>query len=266
MSDAEGRIEISDESGVRTLRIDRPESRNALLPSMYEALAKGLAELERSPDLRVGLLCASGENFCAGNDLDNFSEVARAAADGKVVLAGDSSQGLLLHALGRLQKPLVAAVDGAAIGIGFTALLHADIVVATERAVFGAPFGQLGLCPEAGSSLTLPRLLGRQRTLEIFLLGRRLSAQEAVAVGLVSSLVAPENLLSTATAHARALARLPAHAVRATRRLVDAPAEPMSARIDRELEAFAACLGEAETQATIATVREQLRAGRGKAR
>ena len=243
-----GQVRVHDEAGVRRVTIDRPERRNALTEAMYVALAEALEGAAATDAARVVLLGASGESFCAGNDLGDFLE--RADPDG-APLAADSPQGRLLHALAARRRPLVVAVDGAAIGIGFTALLHADLVVATPRAVFGAPFAQLGLCPEAGSSQLLPALVGRPLALEIFLLGRRLDAEEARAAGLVNRLVPPEELDAAASACAAALAALPPRAVRETRRLVDRPPEAIGARIDRELEAFSGCLGEADARARI---------------
>lgn len=249
----EGRIDVRDEGEVRTLVIDRPARRNALTAAMYTALADAL-ETAAEAGARVVVLAAAGESFCAGNDLDDFAE----RAGTRVAIDARSPQGRLLHRLADLPCPLVAAVDGAAIGIGFTALLHADLVVATPRATFGAPFGQLGLCPEAGSSLLLPRLVGRQRALEMFLLGRRLDVEEALAVGLVNRVVAPETLADAAAEYAAALAALPPRAVAETRRLVALGEEPLGARVERELEAFSGCLGTEETRARIAAVRERL--------
>ena len=253
----EGRIEVRDEGQVRTLTIDRPARRNALTAAMYGALADALESLGGEDGPRVVLLRSSGESFCAGNDLDDFLE--RAGEQG--VIGADSPQGRLIHALAALERPLVAAVDGAAIGIGFTALLHADLVVATHRASFGAPFAPLGLCPEAGSSELLPARVGRALAMEIFLLGRRLSAEEALARGLVNRLVAPEALDAIARECADALAALPVRAVAETRRLVDAAPEPIGARIDRELAAFSGCLGERETRARIEAVRSRTSKG-----
>lgn len=255
MNEVDGGIEISDDTDIRTLLIDRPERRNALTPAMYETLAGALADFDADPGLRVVILRARGEHFCAGNDLDNFLEVTNALAEGESDFSDDEPQARLIHAFARLEKPLVAAVDGAAIGIGFTLLIHADIVVATAEASFGAPFGLLGLCPEAGSSLALPHLLGRQRALEVFLLGRRLTAEELLAAGLVNRIVAAESLQAVAREYARALSRIPAHAVQETRRLVDTPEEPMASRIDRELAAFGRCLARPETRKAITAVR-----------
>ena len=260
----DGRIDVREESGVRTLTIDRPARRNALTASMYAALADGLgvpadasaAEGPTAGRPRAIVLAAAGDAFCAGNDLEDF--MARAGEAGTI--GADSPQGRLLHALAVLPCPLVVAVDGAAIGIGFTALLHADVVVATPAATFGAPFGQLGLCPEAGSSLLLPRLVGRQKALEMFLLGRRLDAEETLAAGLVNRIVPPDALAATAREYAEALAALPPEAVRATRRLVSLPEEPLPVRIDRELDAFSGCLATEETRERIAAVRARLAA------
>ena len=270
---ADGRVDVRDEDGVRTVTIDRPARRNALTAPMYGALADALETAGTAGDVRVVLLRAEGGSFCAGNDLGDFLERAGGGANGGAagadpaaggaVVDARSPQGRLLHALAAVSRPMVVAVDGAAIGIGFTALLHADLVVATPRATFGAPFGQLGLCPEAGSSLLLPILVGRALAMEIFLLGRRLTADEALAHGLVNRLVEADDLDVTARDLALALAALPVRAVAETRRLVGAEAEPLPARIDRELEAFSGCLGEAETRARIEVARARASGAKG---
>lgn len=259
MNTVDGGIDVRDAAGIRMLTIERPKRRNALTPAMYGTLSEALDDFDSDPALHAVLLQASGEHFCAGNDLDNFLEMAtddaaeRGAGGGATIV--DSPQARLLFALARLKKPLVAAVDGAAVGIGFTLLMHADIVVATPEAAFAAPFGLLGLCPEAGSSLILPRLLGRQRALEVFLLGRRLTADELHATGLVNRIVPAASLAAVAEEYARALGKLPSHAVEETRRLVDHSDEALASRIDRELEAFGRCLARVETRDAIAAVR-----------
>jgi len=255
MNDADqGHIEVRDDGHVRTVTIDRPTRRNALTAPMYEALADALESAGEADGPRVVLLRGTGESFCAGNDLGDFLVRAGRRTEGDVGIDARSPQGRLLHAFAVLERPLVVAVDGAAIGVGFTALLHADIVVATARASFGAPFGQLGLCPEAASSLLLPARIGRVLAQEMFLLGRRLTGDEALGHGLINRIVEPAALDAIAREYADVLAALPSRAVTETRRLLAAPSESPTARIDRELTAFSGCLGEPETRARIEAV------------
>jgi enoyl-CoA hydratase/carnithine racemase len=199
-----------DGAGVLRIELRRAEKRNALCRPMYLALAKALRGAAARDDVRAVLLCSTGPVFCAGNDLEEFATEWPQPPDGPVLG--------FLRALYDVDKPVVAAVQGGAVGIGATMLLHCDLVVATPAAFLLFPFVDLGITAEGGASLLLPRLVGHARAMEMLLTGRRVPAEEALVLGLVSRIaVAAEQ---EATALARTVAAKPPAAVRATRRLL----------------------------------------------
>lgn len=198
--------------GVLTLLLNRPDKKNALNMAMYGALDAALGEADRDDGVRSVLISGSGGTFTSGNDLADFLDAS--------FLAGDSPVMGFLTTLFRARKPIIAAVEGMAIGVGVTMLLHCDLVYAGEGAQFQMPFVNLGLCPEAGSTLLLPRLMGHQRAAELLLLGAPFSAAEAREAGVVNRLVPDGRVLDAARAVAVQLAAQPAAAVRMTKALL----------------------------------------------
>ncbi len=237
-------IRTSEADGVLELRLDRPEKKNALTAAMYESLDDGLAAAASSSTVRVVLFAAEGDVFSAGNDINDFQS---RGGD-----AGATPATRFIRALARFAKPLVAAVQGRAVGIGTTMLLHCDLVYAAPEASFSTPFTRLGLVPEAGSSLLLPRRIGPARAAAMLLLGETMDASEAASSGLVNAVVARDGLAAHARDKAIALAALPADAVRASRALLRGEAETLAARIDREQEAFASALRSPEARDAFA--------------
>ncbi|HEV2146894.1 MAG TPA: enoyl-CoA hydratase [Longimicrobiaceae bacterium] len=194
------------------LRLNRPEKKNALTVEMYAAMADALAAAEDDPAVRAVLLSAEGDAFTGGNDLADFLQ--RPPTD-------DSSPVLrFLHALIGASKPLVAAVNGLAVGIGTTLLLHCDLVYAGRSARFHLPFVSLGLVPEAGSSLLVPQRVGQARAAELLLLGEPFDAERALEMGIVSAVFPDADLAEKAEERALRLAAQPPAAVRATRALL----------------------------------------------
>ncbi|WP_182084692.1 crotonase/enoyl-CoA hydratase family protein [Aureimonas sp. ME7] len=236
-------IRTSIEHGVLTIRIDRPDKKNALDRAMYAALADALRAGEG--DASVGAIVFLGVPgaFSSGNDIADFAAFAK----------GDASMAELeafLHALAEAGKPLLAGVDGLAIGIGTTLLLHCDLAFATPRSVFRTPFVDLGLVPEAASSLLAPRLMGHKRTFQLLVMGEPLDAVTAREFGIVSHVV--EDAEAGATEAARRLAAKPREAVRLSRQLLRAePAEVVS-RIELEARHFLERLHSGEAQAAFA--------------
>jgi enoyl-CoA hydratase/carnithine racemase len=213
MADA-GNEEIVSEisEGILTLRLNRPEKKNAINLAMYEALARALREADGNPAVRVVLLTGTAGCFTSGNDLGDFRDVPS---------TGDDSPGLqFLHAISTFRKPLVAAVTGTAVGVGVTMLLHCDLVYAAEGAMFQLPFVNLGLCPEAGSTLLFPRLMGHQRAAELLLLGELFSAGKAREAGIVNTVFPDDSVVAMARKQALKLAAQPAAAVRLTKELL----------------------------------------------
>jgi enoyl-CoA hydratase/carnithine racemase len=205
-------ILITREAGVMTIELNRPQKKNAITADMYGALAGALIEAREMPEIRAVMLVGKRDIFTAGNDLQDFIDHPPAIDDSPVFR--------FLRELSQAPKPLVAAVCGAAVGVGTTMLLHCDLVFAADNARFSLPFVQLGLVPEAASSLLLPALFGYQRAAERLLLGEPFGAEEALKLGLVNAVLSADAVVAHARVQADKLAALPAAAVRATKRLM----------------------------------------------
>lgn len=219
------------------VRLNRPEKRNALTANMYEALIEAFTEAEADNEIRVVLLSGEGGCFTGGNDLKDFLS----APD---VIESDHVISRFLRALSEFGKILIAAAHGPTVGIGTTLLLHCDLVIAAARSTrFITPFVQLGVVPEAASTILLPLLIGHQRAAEMFFLGQPIDAQTAREWGLVNRVVDDESLLEEARALADSAARQPPGAVRATKRLMrSAQSAQISAQMQEELRVFTARL------------------------
>jgi enoyl-CoA hydratase/carnithine racemase len=209
-------ISTSIDQGILTIEFDRAEKKNAITASMYQAMADALRAAEADSAVRVILIRGKDEIFTAGNDLEDFMQ--RPPTGGAGVEPTPVFQ--FLDQISHASKPIVAAVSGAAVGVGTTLLLHCDFVYASETAKLSLPFAQLGLCPEAASSLLLPRLFGYQRAAEKLMLGEPFGAQEAHQLGLVTRVLPVAELHAFALQQARKLAALPASSLRETKRLM----------------------------------------------
>jgi enoyl-CoA hydratase/carnithine racemase len=221
--------------GVLSIMLNRPDKKNALTAAMYQDMADAFFDAENDAAVRAVLIRAEGGAFCAGNDLEDFMSTPPAGQNAPVFQ--------FLRAISGAKKPVVAAVGGAAVGIGTTMLLHCDLVYAAPSAKFSLPFVQLGLCPEAASSLLLPRLAGYQWAAEKLLLGESFDAAEAVNVGIVNRLLPAEELDGFASAQAKKLSALPASSLRVTKALMKgADARDVAARMEDEAEHFATML------------------------
>ena len=239
-------ILISNEGAIRKIRINRPEKKNALTLAMYDAMAVAIEDAGTDASVRCLLIAGAPDIFCAGNDLNDFIAMARTGALGIPIVR-------FLHAFARCEKPLVAAVSGAAVGIGTTMLLHCDQVIASDNAVLLTPFVSLGLLPEAGSSLIAPRLMGHARAFSLLVMGKSLSAEEAKAAGIVTTVVPVAELDAQSLAVAREIAALPPESVASARRLMRGSVEEIIARIDEEVETFKTRLASPEAQKALAT-------------
>lgn len=224
-------IKVSLQGGVQCLRFDRAEKKNAITGDMYDTLADALRSGERDDDVRVHLLAGSPGAFTAGNDIRDFVSLAEKGTLGESIIR-------FLHALATVSKPMIAAVDGLAIGVGTTMLLHCDLVYASPKSVFRTPFLDLGLVPEAASSLLAPRLLGLPRAFELLCLGATFDAEQAHAAGLVNSVVPSQEVETQAMAAASGLAAKPQDALLAARRLLRGDPMEILARIDEEADLF----------------------------
>ena len=215
---------------VLEVTFNRPEKKNALTAAMYAAVVDAFRRADEDPGIRVVLIGGAGDSFTSGNDITDFQ--ARSGADAA------SPAAAFLDALTSLATPLVAAVNGAAVGVGTTMLAHADLVIAARSARFVMPFTSLGLVPEAASSLLFPALVGHQRASALLLLGDPLDAETAHRWGLVNQVVADAELMATARGIAARLAALPAAAVRQTKELMKNGRPDVAGRIEQEMALF----------------------------
>ena len=231
---------------VQILRLDRPAKKNAITSGMYDALAEALEAANGDDEVAVSVLLGSPGIFSAGNDIADFLRVASEGHGiGEAVLR-------FVRALATSDRPLFAGVDGLAVGVGVTTLMHCDFVLATPRALFRTPFTALGLVPEAGSSLVAPGTMGHARAFELLVMGRDLDVEAALRAGLVNAIVEPAELEPKILAAARELAAKPRDAVLAARRLLKGDNSGLLARIEKEAEVFAERLASREAQAAFA--------------
>jgi len=221
---------VTQAGPVLEVLFNRPEKKNALTGAMYAAVVNAFHRADEDPAIRVVLLSGAGDTFTSGNDIKDFQ--SRAATNGV------SHASPFLDALSTLATPLIAAVNGAAIGVGTTMLAHADLVIAARSARFVMPFTSLGLVPEAASSLLFPRLVGHQRASALLLLGEPLDAEAAEAWGLVNQVVDDADLMVTARGIATRVAALPPAAVRLTKDLIKNGRGDVPGRIEQELILF----------------------------
>ena len=246
-------IEVAREGAVLSAAFARPQKKNAITGAMYDALIEAFEGAERDPDIGALVLSGKGGVFTAGNDLGDFLAVASRES-------GDFPASRFVRKLAEFEKPLVAAVDGLAIGVGTTLLLHCDLVYATPAARFQMPFVNLGLVPEAGSSLLAPQRFGRAKAAEFLLLAEPFDDHEALKLGLVNAVLPQGELLAHAMGRAATLAAKPRAALLATRRLMRGDPEALRARMAEEMHAFGAALKSPEARAAFQAF---LSAGRG---
>ena len=246
-----GHVQTDLKDDVLRITLDRPEKKNALTSAMYSALADAVEHAESSADVRVMLLHGNGDSFTAGNDLEDF--VANPWKGQAVPPALR-----FIAAVTGARKPIVAAVHGMAVGIGVTILLHCDLVYAADNARLVMPFVNLGIVPEAGSTVLLPALVGHQRSAELLMLGSPLSAQRAYELGLVNAVLSPEALLPTALEAARQVAEKPAAAIRETKALLRKAGQAEVERAMREeVQVIAERLGSPETREALTAFLEK---------
>jgi len=204
-------ILTQEKHGVFIITLNRLEKKNALSTKMYRQLCQHFTYVDNNPNIHCLLIQGNENCFCAGNDLQDFIE----STQGGELAALD-----FVNILKDFSKPLVAAVAGAAVGIGTTLLLHCDMVIAANNSKFKLPFTQLGLCPEAGSSLLLTQLIGQSKAFELMVLGNGFTAEQAEQYGIVNQVCQPNELLAIADKIASTIAKLPFDSVIASRKLI----------------------------------------------
>jgi enoyl-CoA hydratase/carnithine racemase len=237
-------IEVIREGAVMSAAFARPQKKNAITGAMYEKLIEAFDVANRDPEVGALVLSGTGGVFTAGNDIGDFLAVA-------LHESGDLPAWRFVSAVAEFEKPLLAAVDGLAIGVGTTLCLHCDLVYATPQARFQTPFVNLGLVPEAGSSLLAPQRFGRAKAAELLLLAEPFGAEQALKLGLVNAILPQSGLLSHAMERAAALAAKPRAALLATRRLMRGDSEVVKARMAEEMHAFSAALKSPEAHAAF---------------
>ena len=242
---------VDDADGVRTLTLNRPEARNAFNTDLYRAAGDALNQADADDAVRVVILTGAGKGFSAGQDLKEMAQVDP-NRDGASAPAEEHGFRVFVDAIEEFSKPLIAAVHGAAIGIGTTMLPYCDLVLVADDARLRLPFVPLGVVPEAGSSFTIPTIVGRQQASYLLLTGEWLDADAAVAAGLALRCVPRDDLLSEATALAHRLAGLSAPSLAATKRLIRAGwLDAARAARTREEEVFTTLLGHGDSKAAL---------------
>ena len=244
---------ITEQSGaILRVQLNRPASKNAMTAAMYITLAELFDSAAKDDQIRVVLWHGAGDSFCAGNDIGDFIKHPPGP--------GESPQARLMNALIDFDKPIVAAVQGAAIGGGTTMLTHCDFVFAGENAKFQMPFVNLALVPEFGSSCTIPARAGYLRAAELILTGRSFDAREAVELGVVTRVVPNSELLTTATDTAQKVAQKPPAALRACKRLLrHSTREQLEQAVRLENEEFSERVRSAEAKEAFTAFLEKRR-------
>jgi enoyl-CoA hydratase/carnithine racemase len=238
------------EGAVQRIQINRPEKKNALTADMYAAIADAIKAADADSGVRVVLVHGAGDAFTAGNDLQDFLANAPRYSDAPVFR--------FLNAISHVEKPMIAAVAGVAVGVGTTLLLHCDLVYAADGTRFALPFVNLGLCPEAASSFLLPTIAGYQRAAELLLLGEPFDAARAREIGIVTDVVPAEILMMRAQEAAQKLAEKPAASVRITKRLMRRAWLPaIESALAEEIRAFGERLGSPEAKEAFSAFLEK---------
>ena len=227
------------------IRMNRPDKKNALTRPMYAKMSAAIVEGDADPAIRVHVFLGVPGAFSSGNDIADFMAYAEGGALGREVVD-------FLLALANAQKPMVSGVDGIAVGIGTTLNLHCDLTFATRRTVFRTPFVDLGLVPEAASSLLAPRIVGRQQAFALLALGEGFSADRAKTAGLIYDVVDEDDLEREVFAAAEQITAKPPEALKVARDLMRGPPDEIIARIHEEVQRFGERLRSDEARAAFA--------------
>lgn len=237
-------IEVTKADGINTIRMNRADKKNAITRAMYGAMAAALQAGDADEAIRCHVILGVPGAFSAGNDMADFMVVATGGDGGTEVID-------FLVALATAAKPVVSGVDGIAVGVGTTIQFHCDVSYATPRTQFRTPFVDLGIVPEAGSSLLGPAMLGRQRAFAMLALGEGMSAEEAVAAGFIRAVVGEDELEAKTMDAARVIAAKPPEAMRLARDLLLGDRKALVERIVEEAKIFRARLKSDETRQAL---------------
>ncbi len=223
-------IIVTDEGATRTITMRRPEKKNTLTQEMYLAMSDAIDTAQSNPNIRCMILTGRSGVFTAGNDIGDYLK----AATEKAETARPRNSVIFLQSLVNNRKPIVAAVDGIAIGIGTTIVFHCDYVIASTTASFSSPFLQYGLVPEGATSLLVPRMMGHQRAFAMLVMGRSMTAEEGREAGFVNQVVLPGHAVVEAQKVAREICALSNEALAVSRKLLKLPTEDLVRRIGQE--------------------------------
>lgn len=237
-------ILVSRDGAVQTIRFNRPDKKNAITSAMYAQMAEALAAGETDDEVRCHVILGTPGAFTSGNDLQDFMAFAANGDLGQEVVD-------FLNTMAGLSKPFISGVDGLAIGIGTTIHMHCDLTFATPNSVFKTPFVDLGLVPEAASSLLAPALMGHQRAYALLAMGEAFSAQQAVEAGLIYKIVEAEALEEVVATTAANLASRAPTAMAHAKRLMKPDLDRVKARIVEEAKLFEAQLTSDEARAAF---------------
>ncbi|KQZ12830.1 MULTISPECIES: crotonase/enoyl-CoA hydratase family protein [unclassified Mesorhizobium] len=237
-------VVVERRGAVQIIRMNRPDKKNALTSAMYAAMSAALKQGDADSSVRAHVFLGVPGAFSAGNDIADFITMATGGQGGGEVWD-------FLICLATAQKPMVSGVDGIAVGIGTTLNLHCDLTFATPRTVFRTPFVDLGLVPEAGSSLIAPQILGRQAAFALLALGEGFSAERAKAAGLIHEVVEEAELENATLAAAETIAAKPPQAMKIARDLMRGPTDALVARIRQEADHFRERLTSDEARAAL---------------
>jgi enoyl-CoA hydratase/carnithine racemase len=238
-------VKIERNGAVMSITLNRPDKKNALTGAMYETLIEAFNEADTDSSIGAIVIAGSGGCFTAGNDIGDFLSNAGSEMDQFPALK-------FIRRLAILDTPIVAAVQGVAVGVGTTMIFHCDLVYATPSAMFRMPFVDLGLVPEAGSSFFVPQLFGLQKAGELLLLGDAFNAEEGHRLGVVNAIVGDHELHGFAMERAHRLAAKPRNALATTRRLIRGDRDALLARIDEEARLFGRAMRSPEAQNAFA--------------
>jgi enoyl-CoA hydratase/carnithine racemase len=237
-------VQVHADGAVLTIRMNRPDKKNAITAAMYAAMADALRAADGDARVRVVVITGAGDAFTAGNDLKDFADNPPKDPSAPVFR--------FMDVLAGFGKPVIAAVNGVAVGIGTTMLLHCDLAIAVPTAKFALPFVNLALVPEFGSSLLLPRFVGQRRAQELLMSGEAFDAETALKLGLVGAMVPADQLEAAVKARAAMLAAKPPAALRETKALLRGDLAEIRAAIAAEAKVFARRLQSAELQEAVA--------------
>ena len=229
---ANGNIVVTEERGTRVITLRRPGKKNAITQDMYQQMRSAIDTAQNNPDIRCMIITGGSGVFTAGDDIDDFMHADTSRPETL------SEAAKFLYSLALNVKPIIAAVDGASIGMGTVMLFHCDYVLASNAATFSAPYIHLGLVPVGAASLLMPSTMGYQRAFAMLVMGRTFSAAEAHAAGFVNTVVSPGHTEVEARKVAREICKLPAEAIATSRKLLRTPAEELTRRIDQEGHLF----------------------------